>query len=408
MPYHSSAPVPGIDNRRLLQSDRRRLKSGDKRVVDRRKPLDPTTYDRRETLARVHNPGNRGVAKLDTSVSALRRGNHTEPLVGGDCIEGFRQGHDPGREQEIVEPQVETSGISPGEEARTSHADIDEALQREPQPHRQHDCEADRQRDAVETQTFHSTAPAWMTGAANRYPQLRTVLMIAGSWGSSSIRRRSRLMWTSMLRSRDSVVRPRAMSSSWSRDSTRCGRSTSASRISNSAALRFTSAPTGEYSRRRATSRRQPRNSNTCLAPGGAPGSGAAAQHGAGASEQLARTERLYDIVVGPHFEADDAVGFVIPRGQHDDRQPAAGTQLLAEHEAVPPRQHDVEDDQIDPGVAEDLHHRVAVGRDRNAVAMVPEELRQKVADLFIVIDDQEVCGRGIHTRSIALRLRVR
>jgi hypothetical protein len=46
----------------------------------------------------------------------------------------------------------------------------------------------------------------------------------------------------------------------------------------------------------------------------------AAAQHGAHARQQLARLEGFGQVVVGAHFQADDAVHRVALGGQHDHR----------------------------------------------------------------------------------------
>ncbi len=79
---------------------------------------------------------------------------------------------------------------------------------------------------------------------------------------------------------------------------------------------------------------------------------------------------------------------------QHDERHPAAGAQLPAQRETVLALQHDVENDEIDLGAGQGLHHRAAVRGDRDAVAVLREEVRQQGADLAVVIDDQEVwCG---------------
>jgi hypothetical protein len=74
----------------------------------------------------------------------------------------------------------------------------------------------------------------------------------------------------------------------------------------------------------------------------------AAAQHGLDAGDQLARVERLAEVIVGAHLEADDAVDRLVARGQHDHRsrlatraQPPAGGQ------PVLTRQHQVEDQQL-------------------------------------------------------------
>jgi hypothetical protein len=62
-----------------------------------------------------------------------------------------------------------------------------------------------------------------------------------------------------------------------------------------------------------------------------------------------------------------------------------------AKREAVLSGQHDVENDEIDLGAGQDLHHRAAIGGDRDAIAVLHEKVRQQGADLAVVVDDQEV-----------------
>ena len=44
-------------------------------------------------------------------------------------------------------------------------------------------------------------------------------------------------------------------------------------------------------------------------------------QHGLDTGQQFARVERFGDVIVGAHFQADDAVGLLGHGGQKDDRQ---------------------------------------------------------------------------------------
>ena len=56
---------------------------------------------------------------------------------------------------------------------------------------------------------------------------------------------------------------------------------------------------------------------------GGCAGHGAlavAAQHRVDARDELARIERLGEVVVGAHFQADDAIDVLALGRQHDDR----------------------------------------------------------------------------------------
>ncbi len=66
------------------------------------------------------------------------------------------------------------------------------------------------------------------------------------------------------------------------------------------------------------------------------------------AGEQFARVERLGQVVVGAHFEADDAVDLFALGGQHDDRRiVTAVAQSLADRHAILTRQHQVKHQQI-------------------------------------------------------------
>ncbi len=74
-----------------------------------------------------------------------------------------------------------------------------------------------------------------------------------------------------------------------------------------------------------------------------------AAQQGLDPRQQLARAERLAQVVVGTQFQADHPVGLVGTGGEHDDRhagQALVGANPATEAEAVLVRQHHVEDRQ--------------------------------------------------------------
>ncbi len=72
-----------------------------------------------------------------------------------------------------------------------------------------------------------------------------------------------------------------------------------------------------------------------------------ASQHRLDARAQLARVERLGDVVVGAELEPHDLLGVVRPGGEDDDRRAAAAAaQLATDLEAVLARQHDVEQDE--------------------------------------------------------------
>ena len=121
-----------------------------------------------------------------------------------------------------------------------------------------------------------------------------------------------------------------------------------------------------------------------------------AAQDGAYPGEQLTRVERLRHVVVGAKLEADDAVGFLAHRGEHDDGDGRLGAQPAREVEAGFAGQHEVEHDElvvpVEPGAAGFL----AVAHRGDADALLFQETREQVADVAVIIDDEDV-GRLVH-----------
>src|SRR5262245_54906229 len=116
-----------------------------------------------------------------------------------------------------------------------------------------------------------------------------------------------------------------------------------------------------------------------------------APQYSPDASQKLARVERLRQIVVRADLETDDPVDLLAHRGQHDHRQLGARAQVAAERKAVFAREHEVEHDQVDPPVGEHLAHFLAVTRRQDAKAVLREKSCQEVADLAVVVDDEQL-----------------
>src|SRR6266481_551877 len=74
------------------------------------------------------------------------------------------------------------------------------------------------------------------------------------------------------------------------------------------------------------------------------------AEQGFNAGDQFARAEGLGDVIVGAHFEADDAVGFVAASREHEDRKTVEGLVLAdfaANVQAGHFRKHEIEKKQI-------------------------------------------------------------
>jgi len=115
-------------------------------------------------------------------------------------------------------------------------------------------------------------------------------------------------------------------------------------------------------------------------------------EHGPDPRHELPRAERLGDVVVGPHLEAEDPIELLGARRQHDDRQVHRrfrGTETSAHLEPVGAGEHQVEHDQRGPlrGHLREcalarigLTHRVAL-----LLQMKPDEL----TDVLLVLDHQ-------------------
>jgi hypothetical protein len=127
----------------------------------------------------------------------------------------------------------------------------------------------------------------------------------------------------------------------------------------------------------------------------------AAAQHAADAGQQLARLERFRQVIVGAHFQAQDAVQRLVAGSQHDHRQRGRGAQLAAQAQAVVAGQVQVQHDQVRARLVELFPHGAAVRRALRAVAIGLQVIGQQRADIAVVVDDQD--GRSLFHASIIL-----
>ena len=116
-----------------------------------------------------------------------------------------------------------------------------------------------------------------------------------------------------------------------------------------------------------------------------------APQNGRDAGNQLAWAERLRQIVVGAHLESDDPVDFLAPCGQQNHRYLGCLADGAAKAEAVFPRHHDVEDDEIDACTAHDLSGRQGIGRRTGSITMFAQIAGKRLADVACVLHDQNV-----------------
>ena len=102
-----------------------------------------------------------------------------------------------------------------------------------------------------------------------------------------------------------------------------------------------------------------------------------AAQHRLDPRQQFARVKRFRQVVVGAHFQADDAVHIAAARGQHDDRGVAGLAQRAQRFKAVHHRHHHIGDDDIKPRFGGARHRLRAVKRLRHREALALKILPQ-------------------------------
>ena len=123
------------------------------------------------------------------------------------------------------------------------------------------------------------------------------------------------------------------------------------------------------------------------------------AQDGLHARQQFARLEGLGQVVVGAEFEADHAVHHVAARGEHDDRQLALLADGAAEFEAVHLGQHHVEDRGVEAAAAQQRQPGAGPGGVLQLEPGPREVRRQRRAEKFVVVDQQQARHVGIVLR---------
>ena len=126
-----------------------------------------------------------------------------------------------------------------------------------------------------------------------------------------------------------------------------------------------------------------------------------APQHRLHPAAELAHRERLGDVVVGAELEAEHLVDLLGPRGEHDDRDRAARPDLAAHLEAVHPREHQVEHDQVEVVLAQAVERLLAVEGGHHVVALLAQRIGEQRLDRLLVVHEKDARGRACSTFQI-------
>src|SRR6476661_2768966 len=123
-----------------------------------------------------------------------------------------------------------------------------------------------------------------------------------------------------------------------------------------------------------------------------------AAERGPDAAAELTDRERLGDVVVGAHLQAEHLVDLIVLRREHDDRHLAPAPHPAADLDAVELRQHDVQNDQVESLLGETVQRLAAVVRGNDLVALLSQGVGQKRLHGLLVVDEQDACRRSVRS----------
>ena len=115
-----------------------------------------------------------------------------------------------------------------------------------------------------------------------------------------------------------------------------------------------------------------------------------AAQDGLDPRKELRARERLGDVVVGADLEAHHPVDLLALGGEDDDRGIDALAAQRAQHlDAAHPRQHDVEEDEVQALRPGDRDGVLAIGGAQRLVALARQVEGERLAQGAVVLDDR-------------------
>src|ERR1051326_1886557 len=117
---------------------------------------------------------------------------------------------------------------------------------------------------------------------------------------------------------------------------------------------------------------------------------GSAAQDRLHARDELARLERLRQIVVRTELEPDDPSHQLAARSEHDDRHATRLADRAADCEAVDAGQHDVENDDVGRFRLHGANAVMRIDERAHREAEAREVLLEERVELFVIVDDED------------------
>ena len=156
----------------------------------------------------------------------------------------------------------------------------------------------------------------------------------------------------------------------------------------------MTAAPSAKTSWREASSE------SPCELPAvlGGGGAASAAKKGADPRHDLARAERLGDVIVRAYLETDQGVRLLGTRGKHQHIYVGGLADAPERLESVDPWQPHIENDEVGYPAIERVKSLLAGYRLLDIEAVAVEVVREQLPDVCLVVDDEDApCAHVVH-----------
>jgi hypothetical protein len=111
----------------------------------------------------------------------------------------------------------------------------------------------------------------------------------------------------------------------------------------------------------------------------------------ADAGHQFTRIERLGQVIVGTHLQADNPIDFITPGGQHDHRNGGEVAELAQQIKTVQPRQHNIKDEKGVVTGKSGIQPIQGIMDGKNGESLLLQVLGEQVTQFGVVVNDQDI-----------------